>query len=112
MPFPTKSATPATAFIDVVPASVPVAPLRVIVTRAVASGPTVTTLPNESLMVSTGCGLNAAPATVGVPGCVVYTIWKAAALVTVSCCVADVTTNGLDEAAVRVGVPEAVSQYL
>ena len=78
-PSPVKSATPATALIEVVPPRVPGPVVRVSPTLAVESVPDVTVFPNWSSIVTTGCCENATPSTVLAEGCVVNTIWLAAA---------------------------------
>ena len=67
-PLPEKSATPFTAFIDVVPPKVPVPVVSVRVIEFVAP---VTVLPPASWTVTTGCVAKATPATVLADGCVV-----------------------------------------
>jgi hypothetical protein len=76
-PFPLKSATPATAFIDVVPPKVPDPVLNVKTTLAVASEPVVTVLPYVSWIVTIGCVAKATPATVLELGCVVKASFEA-----------------------------------
>ena len=75
---PANVATPFTAFIEVVPASVPVPVVNVSVTRLVA---VVTVLPPASWIVTTGCWANAVAAAVLGEGCVVNTSLDGAPIV-------------------------------